>query len=549
MQKRRSSKAFALRTPASPPAASSPSSLAAYLLVTCATLAACAAPADLGLRPRTPAPAPLADLTWEQVTFPGHGNTQLFAQSWRPASTTPRGTLIIHHGLADHSTRYAPLAEALARAGYAVWALDMRGHGRSAGARVVMEDIDVMLDDLDAFVRLVRARAPQEPLFLFGHSIGGLIAALYTVERQPALAGAIIVSPGLALEAPPLQAAAIQLVNALAPNAAIFAVPHPLFSNQPAAVHDMDTDPLISQRPAPARTARAALDGIRRVWAAPERITVPLLALHGQEDRITAPSGSRDLVARAASPDKTLRIYPGFPHDLFHETNSSLVVDELRAWLDAHTGGPAVAFASTPLSTSLRGDAAGRLASLELDARSELSADSATDDSDFVSAGLRARFGFGPSRRLTYYGGLELRAGARNGFRYEATAHLLGLATRTRSTLLAVTGGLSLSNLRDSAALSAPVELSFETSLGPTRLLARAAASWAVTGDDAPSSALGATEASELSALVGLRLFADHSYWATTAAGAGPYLAVTYRNLGGDKLYGLSLGMHLWGGN
>lgn len=542
MQKRRPSKAFALRAP------SARSAPAAYRLACAAfTLAACAAPADLSLRPRTPAPAPLADLTWEQVTFPGHGNTQLFAQSWRPASTTPRGTLIIHHGLADHSTRYAPLAEALARAGYAVWALDMRGHGRSAGARVVMEGIDVMLDDLDAFVRLVRARAPQQPLFLFGHSIGGLIAALYTIERQPALAGTITVSPGIALEAPPIQAAAIQLVNALSPNAAIFAVPHPLFSNQPAVVHDMDTDPLISQRPAPARTARAALDGIRRVWAAPERITVPLLALHGQEDRVTAPSGSRDLVARAASPDKTLRVYPGFPHDLFHEANSSLVVDELRAWLDAHTGGPAVAFAATPLSTALRGDAAGRLASLELDARSELSA-AQLDDSAF-SAGLRARFGFGPSRRLTYYGGLELRAGARNGFRYEATAHLLGLATGTRTTLLAVTGGLSFSNLRDSAALSAPVELSFEASLGPTRLLARAAASWAVTGDDAPSSALGATEASELSALVGLRLFADHSYWATTAAGAGPYLAVTYRNLGGAKLYGLSLGMHLWGGN
>lgn len=530
MKKRRHSRALAV--------------VLALTLAAVAALAACTT-ADPGLRLRNPTPAPLADLTWEQLSFAGHGGTQLYAQSWRPAGTAaPRGVVVLHHGLADHSTRYAGLAEQLARAGYAVWALDMRGHGRSAGPRVVFDSIDIMLDDLDAFLALVRSRSAGAPIFLYGHSIGGLISTLYTIERQsqPALAGLVVVSPGIALDAPPLQAAAIQLVNRLAPGLPLFPTPHELFSNQPAVVAEMDRDPLIHQPKAPARTARTALDAIERVWAAPSRLTLPLLALHGADDHVTAPSGSRDLLARASSTDKTLRIYPGFPHDLLHEPNSSLVVADLLAWLDAQTGGPAVSFVSTPLTTPLRGDAAGRSLSVELDLRSDF-----PDEGDaFHTAGLRARFGFGPSQRLTYLGGLDLRAGAHDGFTYEATAHVLGLATRTRHTLLSATAGLSLSDLRASAALSLPVELAFESSLGPTRLLARASAAWSLTGDDYADTA---PFSDELSALLGLRLFPDHAYWATTVAGAGPYLAATYRNLGGTSFYGLSLGVHLWGGN
>ena len=509
-----------------------------------AALAACVSTSDPGLRPRSPVPVAPAGLVWEQVSFAGHGGLSLYAQSWRPVEgAAVRGVVVLHHGLADHSTRYGALAEVLARRGYAVWALDMRGHGRSGGPRVVFESIDFLLDDLEAFLTLVRGRSGEAPMFLYGHSIGGLIVTLYAIERQPALSGLVVVSPGIALEAPPLQAAAIQLVNALAPGAPLFPTPHQDFSTVATVVAEMDRDPLISQPKAPARTARTALEAISRVWAAPGRLKVPLLALHGADDRITAPSGSRDLVARASSTDKTLRIYPGFPHDLLHEPTSGLVVGELLGWLDAHTGGAAVGFSSTPLTTRLRGEAAGRSLSIELDGRGEQDDDG--EDRAFT-AGLRARFGVGPSARLGYLGGVDLRAGASDGFTYEATAHVLGLATRTRQLSLSVTAGLSLSDRRSSAALSLPVELSFEAALGPTRVLARASASWALSGDDyAEGAALG----DELAALVGLRLFSDHAYWATTVSGAGPYLAVTYHSFGGAPFYGLALGAQLWGGN
>lgn len=528
-------------------------SLAVFALAT-AALAACVSTADPGVRlrsPQVPGPAPAPDVLWEQTQFTGAAGAQLYAQSWRPPEGTAiRGVLAIHHGLADHSDRYAPLGEQLARAGYTVWALDMRGHGRSSGARVSMDSIDVMLDDLDAFLRLVRERAPQKPLFLYGHSVGGLIAALFAIERQPALAGLILAAPGIAVEAPPLQAAAIQLVNTLASGAPILDTPHADFSSLPTVVADMDRDPLIHQGKGPARTARAVVDAIERVWAAPRRLRIPLLALHGDVDKLTAPSGSRDLVARAGTTDRTLRLYPGLAHDVMHEPASPQVIADLHAWLDAHTGGPAVTFASAPLTgpgSSLKGDARGRLLALELDLRGELPSDDAKDPA--LTAGLRLRLGLGRALAgLGYHAGLDLRAGTQEGANYEATAHLLGLALRgAAGSSLALTTGLSLGGPRGATATSAPLELSLEAPLGPARLLARTALAFRLGGDAYADDALG--PAAEASALLGLRLFPDHHYWASTVAGAGPFLAVTYRNLGGASFWGLALGTQLWGGN
>ncbi|MBZ0231945.1 MAG: lysophospholipase, partial [Deltaproteobacteria bacterium] len=122
----------------------------------------------------------------------------------------------------------------------------------------------------------------------------------------------------------------------------------------PEVVREMDTDPLIEQGKGPARTARAATDGTERVWAAAERLTVPLLAVHGTADRLTAPSGSRDLVARAGSRDKTLRLHDGLFHDLLREPDAAgeRVTAEIVAWIAAHSGGPLAPFTSSSSSSS-----------------------------------------------------------------------------------------------------------------------------------------------------------------------------------------------------
>lgn len=510
-------------------------------------LVACAA-ADRGLRPRAPTERPAPDgVVWEQTSFSGRGGVSLYAQRWRPAAdAAPRGVLVLHHGLADHSGRYAALAEELARGGYVVWGLDMRGHGRSAGSSVAADAIEDYLFDLDALLAQVRQRDAGPPVFLFGHSLGGLIATLYVIERQPALAGLITSAPGIAFDAPPVQAAVIRLVAALAPSAPILATPHGDFSASPAVIEDLNRDPLIYQGKGPARTARAAVDGVARVWAAAARLDVPLLALHGLADKVTAPSGSRDLVARAGAADKTLRLYPGLNHDLLHEPDGGgqRVAADLHAWLDAHTGGPATSFALTPTPAHLRGDASGRALALELDVRGE----SPRDGEKGLSAGLRVRLGFGGSTGLGYLAGVDLRGGALDGGFYEADAHLAGLALRGRAgALLSATAGLGVGGLRSASATHAPVELAAELPVGPARLLARAALGWRLGGPAYPDEAVAGVD--ELTASLGLRLGRDLRYWGSVTAGAGPFLAVTYRNLGGAELLGLSFGAQLWGGN
>jgi acylglycerol lipase len=511
-------------------------------------LAACA-PRDPGLRLEGPRPTVPDGVERLDTTFRGAG-VELYAQRWRPAGAVePRAVVVIHHGLADHSARYNDLAVQLVQRGYAVWALDMRGHGRSAGRRISFDSIDVMLDDLDAFLRLVRTEEPGRPLFLYGHSFGGLISCLYAIERQPELAGLILAAPALAFDAPPVQAGVIAVLGVIARNAPAVPPDHAGFSRRAEVVREMNTDPLIEQGKGPARTARAATDGAERVWAAVERLRAPLLVEHGTADRLTAPSGSRDLVARAGSADKTLRIHDGLFHDLLREPDGAgeRVTGEILAWIDARSGGAPADLPSSAPTAALRGDQRGRAVSIELDLRAEQPrADGAPTA---FTGGLRSRIGVGRGALgAGYVGGLDLRGGRLDGGYYHLDAHALGVALRSaRGTQVALTGGVGVGGIRGTTATRAPIELSLEAPVGAARVLARAGLAWALGGDDHVDDALGIAD--EASALVGARLGRDRRYWGSVAAGGGPFLALTYQNLGGAELYGLAFGLDLWGGN
>jgi acylglycerol lipase len=511
-----------------------------------ATLAACAAPSR-GLRlddpPRAPVPE---DIDREELTFAGTGDLQLYAQRWRPRTGEVRGVLVIHHGLADHSARYAGFAEKLVRAGYAVWALDMRGHGRSAGPRVTFDRIDELVGDLDRFVALVRTREPGRPLFLFGHSLGGLVTALYAIERQPDVAGVVLSAPGIAFELPAFGAGAVRFTTALAPNAPLLTVVHKDFSADPAVVADMERDPLIEAPKGPARSSRSAVDGVARVWAHPERLVAPLLALHGTSDKVTAPIGSRELIARAGGSDRTLRLYDGLNHDLLHEPagGGERVAGDVIAWLGAHTGGPAAGLESSP-PRRLRGDRRPMALAVDLDARGER-----TGGESGATAGLRLRLGVGRATPLGlgWAGGLDARGGYVDGGAYQADAYPAGVALRgAGGASLAVVAGIGIGGLRGASVTHLPIEASLELPLGPVHLLARGSVAWRLAGDEYTDDALGLAD--EAGAALGLRLGRDRRYWPTTAAGAGPFLGVTYRNLGGGEVWGIALGGQIWGGS
>ncbi|HEV7559650.1 MAG TPA: alpha/beta hydrolase, partial [Kofleriaceae bacterium] len=304
-------------------------------LAAAVVLAACAHTPDLPLRPD---PSPPAGSTTD--VFVARDGTQLLSRTW--PNPDAKAVVVIEHGLKDHSDRYAVFAARLVAAGYAVYAYDLRGHGRSAGPRVAPDSWFDYVDDLDRFVTLVETKQPGKPLFVFGHSMGGAIAALVAERHRPIIAGLILAGPALAVDAPPILVAATTMAGALTPDTPALVLDNHEFSSDPANAVAMDHDPLISQPPGPAKTVAGLVDGIHEIWSGVDQLTMPLLALHGSADKLTAPSGSRMLVRAAASADKTLHIYDGLFHDLLHEPKHVEVEDDILAWLGAHTGGPAI---------------------------------------------------------------------------------------------------------------------------------------------------------------------------------------------------------------
>lgn len=278
-----------------------------------------------------------ASLTHEESRFAGARGTPLFAQAWLPPQgVEPRGALVVMHGLKDHSDRYADLAEQLAQGGLAVHAFDLRGHGNSEGDRVWVEAFDDYVSDLDGFVRTVQARHAGKPVFVLGHSMGGAISTLAVLDKKTPVAGLILSAPALKA-GKEVNAALIWVtgvINAIAPNAKVLALPEEAFSRDAAVRAAMKTDPLIAPGAGPARTAKELLGALSSITARMEGVDVPLLILHGSADVITNPEGSKELAARAVSGDKTLKLYPELVHDLLHEPERAQVAGDIAAWID-----------------------------------------------------------------------------------------------------------------------------------------------------------------------------------------------------------------------
>lgn len=280
---------------------------------------------------------PAGGVRREETTFAGGDGIALFERRWIPAGDS-RAVFVLVHGLKDHSGRYGELAEALAARGIAVHAADLRGHGKSGGKRVTIRRFEQYLDDFDLVVKGAREAHPGKPLFFFGHSMGGAIVALYTSTRRPEVAGIITcaaaLKPGTGVS--PFLVKVTKGLGALFPGLRIFKSANADFSRDPEVVKGMDSDPLIENRPAPARLASELLKSMDRNLEAAPSLTAPVLALHGSADKLVSPDGTRELVARAGSADKTLKIYDGFVHDLVHEPGHEAVLQDIASWLELH---------------------------------------------------------------------------------------------------------------------------------------------------------------------------------------------------------------------
>ena len=266
-------------------------------------------------------------------SFTGPGGIRLFEHWWRPEGG-PRAAVVLVHGLKDHGARYDHVGGWLARRGYAVYALDLRGHGESEGERFFVGSFDEYVEDLGSFVRRVRSREPEKPLFLLGHSMGGAVAGLFVLERGPDLRGLVLSAPALepAENVSPVLIWLSGIISRFFPRAPVTKVDIKALSHLPEVIEAARKDPFSGKRPAPARTGYEILQAMRRILERTQEIKLPLLVMHGTEDHLTNPQGSQRLFELAGSEDKELKLYEGFYHEILNEPEKERVLGDITRW-------------------------------------------------------------------------------------------------------------------------------------------------------------------------------------------------------------------------
>ena len=262
---------------------------------------------------------------------------RLHWQRWLPKGA-PRAVVILAHGYAEHLGRYEHVAARLTGSGHAVYALDHWGHGRSEGTPGFVPAFTAFTDGVDALLHRVDAEHPGVPRFLIGHSMGGLVAVLHLLERQQHYAGAVLSGPAIkAAEEPSrLLLWLSALLSRIAPRLGVLQLDASAVSRDPAVVAAYLADPLVYTGKMGARLGREMFVSMQRARDCAHRLTLPMLLLHGTEDRLAAPEGSQYLDRHVTSQDRRLTLYPGLYHEIFNEPEQDAVLADVTAWLDAH---------------------------------------------------------------------------------------------------------------------------------------------------------------------------------------------------------------------
>lgn len=270
-----------------------------------------------------------------ESSFEGIGGLKIFTRAWRPTGT-PRAIIVIVHGFNSHSGYYRWVAEQFVAHGLAVYALDLRGRGQSEGERFYVEKFADYVNDVATFVALAKAQEPGLPVFMLGHSAGGVVACIYTLEHQTELAGLICESFAHEVPAPDFALAVLKGVSHIAPHAHVLKLNNADFSRDPNVVEAMNKDPFIAGESQPAETIAEMVRADERLKQEFPLITLPVLILHGTHDKAAKPSGSQHFYNRAGSTDKTLKLYEGHFHDLLNDLDKEVVMADIQGWLDAH---------------------------------------------------------------------------------------------------------------------------------------------------------------------------------------------------------------------
>jgi alpha-beta hydrolase superfamily lysophospholipase len=271
----------------------------------------------------------------KDASFEGVGGLKIHGSSWRPELQKPRAIVVLVHGFNSHSGYYLAYAESLVASGFSVYALDHRGRGKSDGERYYVDKFSDYVADLASFVNLAKSREPGLPVFVLGHSAGGVISCGYALEHQAEIAGLICESFAFQVYAPDFALAVLKGLSHVAPHAHVLKLPIKDFSRDPQVIATMNDDPFVAHEVQPTNTVAEMVRADERLKREFSLITLPLLILHGTEDKVTKPAGSQLFYDNAGSVDKTLKLYDGYVHDLLNDVGKEVVMADIEKWLAA----------------------------------------------------------------------------------------------------------------------------------------------------------------------------------------------------------------------
>ena len=270
----------------------------------------------------------------ETGTFTGSYGTEIFYQCWLPEKKV-NGVLVIVHGLGEHSGRYMNLVKHFEPLGFSIYGLDHFGHGRSGGPRLFVPRFNIFTDTLEMFIKKVREWEPGVPLFLVGHSMGGLITGVYLLDHQHRVDGAVLSGPALIVpdHINPVTCTAAKVLSRIMPKIGISGLEANHISRDPQVVNAFINDPLVNNGKVTARLGEQILAAISRLNREAKKITLPLLIMHGESDLLAELEGSRQFFNAVSSRDKKLIIWPDRYHEIFSDPGYEAVFSDMQDWV------------------------------------------------------------------------------------------------------------------------------------------------------------------------------------------------------------------------
>lgn len=271
----------------------------------------------------------------QTFTLKTSDNLMLHAQKWLP-SGEPKAVILIVHGIAEHIGRYDHVAQVLVEAGLAVYGYDHRAHGKSDGQpRSYIHPFTKAIDDLGLMVNHVRQENPTKKLFIYGHSMGSLISNLYVLKNQDIVAGWISSGSPLTSDShtPALMVQMLTVLSKIAPQLQMVNIPPSDLTHDQNIVQAYINDPLVNAKPTRLGMASAIVSQSKMVISQLGTLRLPILLLHGGDDKICPMSASQLIYEKANSTDKTLKIYEGLYHEIHNETLYGRILSDIIEWI------------------------------------------------------------------------------------------------------------------------------------------------------------------------------------------------------------------------